>query len=189
VRNMREPTQVWVIGTNPLSTPDKLSSEQIGRNFSYYSDTGFEPKLQWLYDTIGCRTVELVQLHGVGHLWVDEEGKLKEKRELNLLASELYARVLGAHEDIVGRAVLVVDPDEENASGIGTILGLISKLVARHAIEFLKLTKEDAVEEFRPCACGREGQWRDLETGECFCDECFERNLERLVPLPFAGDA
>ncbi len=70
--------------------------------------------LDYMYKTIGCDTVQLVELgneDGVNELWCDEEGLLKNDWVMNPTATKLYRAAYPTIDPrelaIVGNAILV----------------------------------------------------------------------------------
>lgn len=85
-----KPQRVWLLPTD--GPPRRLTEEELEDFFTHYPDTGWEPKLEKLYEKIGCRTVEMRSFRQVpGLCWLDEEGLLgKEEVEVNPVATVLY---------------------------------------------------------------------------------------------------
>lgn len=87
---------------------DDLMPRQEWAPATHYWDTGLEPDLKYLYDTIGAGCVARVRLP-VGDLWIDDDGHARGRR-LNLGANALCQQQ-GIHVSeswcIVGTAVLV----------------------------------------------------------------------------------
>lgn len=108
------PQEVWVLPPGLDEDPRQVREEgELKEIFTQYDDTGFEPRLEWLYESIKCDTIDFRDLPGMGHLWFDDEGKLKEDPRVNLLATMLYQACYSADDPIVGTVILVVDPAVE----------------------------------------------------------------------------
>lgn len=120
-----QPTIVYVLfeGTADARL---LTPKEISTLFTKYEDTGWEPKLKALYALCGCQTVELVQLPGLGDIWIDEEGLLKGRLP-NPIASTIY------QNHLVGTAVLVVNPIMEPRIVIEIIGGIQTAFAERKA--------------------------------------------------------
>jgi len=101
----KRPTRVWVLSDGDHG-PRLLTEAELEKVFTRYEDTGFEPKLEWLYETIGCRCVDLRELPGLGHLWFDDEGRLAGRPQ-NDVASAVYEYCYRSGEGILGMAVLI----------------------------------------------------------------------------------
>lgn len=84
--------------------PGGGGGETVEAPGTVYRETGLEPDLAWLYETIGCRWVDVVRLPGAD-LWVDDEGLLVAS-PLNIDAT-LLCRHYGMGQAIAGVAVLV----------------------------------------------------------------------------------
>lgn len=108
--NLIKPRLVYVLSEGTLNPPRKLTENEIDSLFEHYEETGWEPRLQPLYELIGCNLVERVVLPRMGTLWIDEEGRLSERKP-NLLASLFYRHSNHTSENIVGPAVLI--PEDE----------------------------------------------------------------------------
>lgn len=127
-----KPARVWVLAEG-AAAPRQLPEEELETVFEKYEDTGFEPKLHWLYETISCDTIDVRDLPGLGHLWFDDVGRLAE-RPGNPVASALYEYCYRFGESILGTAVLVVYPDVPGRADKSTIeeaFRLISEARAR----------------------------------------------------------
>jgi len=124
-----KPVAVYVFPEGSDS-PRRLSAEETETLFEHYKDTGFEPKLEALYKLCNCDTVELVVLPGLGNLWLDEEGRLKD-RKVSPVASVLYQSAIDPDGDIVGTAVLVVNP-EMPASTVDEMFAEMHAVISRY---------------------------------------------------------
>jgi hypothetical protein len=103
----KKPTRVWVLPEE--GPPRRMTDEELQEAFEKYPDTGFEPKLDFLYKTIECDTIDVRDLPDFGHLWLDDNGLILE-RKLSPVATLLYNAVYASQQPIVGHAVLVVYP-------------------------------------------------------------------------------
>lgn len=114
--NTNRPKTVYLIPDGYREPPRLLTPEERESLFEHYPDTGWEAKLEPLRDMIRCSLVELVELPGLGELWIDEEGKLNDSL-VNPVATALYVSAGVSWDLIVGRGVLIVDPslDPEKA--------------------------------------------------------------------------
>lgn len=109
-RHMWErPTHVWLLPEGQEAEPRRLEEGEISEAFDRYSDTGYEPKLDWLYKTLSCSTIDMRELPGLGHMWLDDEGLLKE-RQISPVATVLYQSVYVQQSPVVGTCLLVVYP-------------------------------------------------------------------------------
>lgn len=101
-----KPARVWLLPIESGGEPRRIEP-----SLRFHEDTGYEPDLSWLQRTIGCDMVEFRSLR-LGHLWLDEEGKLKSAPEsrLNPVGTVLHQMEYDPHDFIVGPAVLVVHP-------------------------------------------------------------------------------
>lgn len=80
-------------------------------------------KLSDFYREIGCEYVQAISMNNVV-MWLDEEGKLKDKL-MNQIASEMFwEHFPGAEDFIVGDVVLTLDEDDS-----GNLLGFTSEQV------------------------------------------------------------
>lgn len=86
-----------------------LDKEELNAILLLYSDTGWELEHAWLTHVLRDGYIELVRLPGVGELWIDEEGKLKNL-PINEIATTLFQICNGPYDVIVGTAVLILDP-------------------------------------------------------------------------------
>lgn len=121
----KKPGEIWLLPIEAEGEPQRIEGY-----FNYHEDTGFEPDLEWLKTTLGCDMIEFRQLR-LGHLWLDEEGKLKPSPQsrlnpvgtvLHQIAQQDRMRVADdvvyvphdrgvTGEFIVGTALLVVAPE------------------------------------------------------------------------------
>lgn len=101
-----KPGRVWLLPIESEGEPQRIE----GR-FNYHEDTGYEPVLEWLTTTIGCDMIEMRSIR-VGHIWLDEEGKLKPSPQsrLNPVATVLHQMEYDPRDFVVGTAILVVNP-------------------------------------------------------------------------------
>lgn len=106
----QRPTRVWLLPEGREAEPRRLGEGEISAAFERYSDTGFEPKLDWLYETLGCSTIDMRELPGLGHLWIDDEGLLKD-RTISPVATVLYQHCYVQQSPVAGACVLVVYPE------------------------------------------------------------------------------
>jgi hypothetical protein len=107
-----EPTRVWVLPAG-LEEPRLVSEEERAEIFTKYSDTGYEPKLEYLYKAMDCSCIDLRRFP-FGDLWLDDEGLFKAQPTVNPVATVFYARHFqagAAGHPVVGTCVLVVHPD------------------------------------------------------------------------------
>lgn len=79
--------------------------------------------LQWLYGTIGCHTVDVVELGDGLSLWLDDEGLLTQAPRLNLPATALAASFGELRQGLYGPAVLLGGTNED-----GDTLGLSEEM-------------------------------------------------------------
>lgn len=103
----KKPGHVWLLPIEAEGEPQRIEGY-----FDYHEDTGFEPNLEWLKTTLGCDMIEFRQLR-LGHLWLDEEGKLKSSPQsrLNPVGTVLHQAEYQNRDFIVGTALLVIDPE------------------------------------------------------------------------------
>ena len=85
-----------------------LDKDELDAALILYPDTGWELEYEWLKSVLRGY-VELVDLPGVGEMWIDEEGKLKNL-PVNELATTLFQICNGPYDVIVGTAVVILDP-------------------------------------------------------------------------------
>lgn len=114
---MAKPKVIYVLRED--GPPVRFSPEEVDGFMTHYDDTGWEPKLEALHRRCECTCIDMRVLPGLGHLWFDDEGLLKD-RPMNPLATAFYSFIYGM-EPLVGTAVLVVDPDamtEDEAVGL-----------------------------------------------------------------------
>lgn len=88
----------------------RLSDAEADAFMQKYEDTGWEPRLESLYEACGCSMIDVRDLPGLGQLWFDDEGRLAGKG-VNPVASALYEHCYRTGEGILGDAVLVLYPD------------------------------------------------------------------------------
>lgn len=114
-RHMFEkPTRVWILPERGELRGDArlLSEGELKDAFAKYSDTGYEPKLDWLYKMMDCATIDMREIPGLGHLWLDDEGFMRG-RTVSPVATVLYQSCYVQDAPVVGTCVLVVYPDAE----------------------------------------------------------------------------
>lgn len=69
--------------------------------------------LQWLYEQIGCRTVEVVTLTPALDMWLDEEGLMTADARVNWQATAVAGGFGALAQPLYGNAVLLGGCDEE----------------------------------------------------------------------------
>jgi hypothetical protein len=105
------PKRVWILP--PTGVPQKVPEEQLPEIFDRYDDTGWEPKLEFLYTHVG-EPVDMRRIPGLGDLWLDDEGLFRKEPRANIVATHLYQQhyLAGAQgHPVVGTVVMVVHPD------------------------------------------------------------------------------
>lgn len=112
---MTMPKRVWVLPTDPMEEPKQVPEERLPEIFAHYpEETGYEPKLEFLYKVIDTDCIDLRVIPGLGTLWLDDNGLLRDTPEVNPIATCLYAKhfMAGAQgHPVVGTCVLVIDPN------------------------------------------------------------------------------
>jgi hypothetical protein len=105
--------------------------------------------LRWLYGTIGCHTVDVVELGDGLSLWLDDEGLLTESPRLNLPATALAASFGDLRQGLYGPAVLLGGTTEDGDTlGLSdeTVKGIVSRYGDPNASQFCEecgLTVDD----------------------------------------------
>ena len=124
-RNLKKPSLVYLISEGGTDAPRKLTEEEINSHFELHEDTGWEPKLQFLYDMIGAELIDCVPMPGLGTLWYDDEGKLSG-RKANPVASSFYNDVRRTRKVISGN-VLFVPTDDAPLDVVEKVISLLWK--------------------------------------------------------------
>jgi hypothetical protein len=115
MENQTRPSCAYLLLEGFSSPPRKLTPEEMDTLFTRYEDTGWEPRLEEVRRLTGSEMIEAVRLPGLGTLWCDEEGLLRD-RKVNPVASLMYSATTRTPGSIVGAAVLVptdgADPED-----------------------------------------------------------------------------
>lgn len=118
MRHLTErPTHAYLLHTLPSDDQpprylERLPLEDLEVGFTEYEDTGWEPRLEWLYGTLRCACIDTRSLPGFGRLWLDDEALLREGPVVNPIASMLYSAYYeagAAGHPICGLVLLTVD--------------------------------------------------------------------------------
>ena len=125
------PSIVYLLPEGFGVQPRKLTEAELEGFFEQYPDTGYEPRLEKLYDACVCSMIEMKSLHGLGYLWFDEEGKLTGRKH-NPVASFLFQDVYCTTDNIVGVAVLVVTPGEDPEAVAKSLALITEQTLAQH---------------------------------------------------------
>lgn len=92
--------------------------------------------LRWLYEQIGCRTVDAITLGDSRHgfsLWVDDEGMLISNAEANLTATAICATFGAIRQLLYGTAVLLGGVDDDGDT-LGLPDSVIDGIISRYNV-------------------------------------------------------
>ena len=91
---------------------ERVPLEVIEDAFTEYPDTGWEPRLEWLYKVLHCSCLDTRNLPGFGRIFFDDESLLRDEPQVNPVGSMLYSTYYeagAAGHPLCGRVLLVVD--------------------------------------------------------------------------------
>lgn len=148
MEHSKPPTHVYKLFAGPELRVERVPQVMISDLFQRYDDTGWEPRLEFLYKAIECSCVD-TRRTSVGRLWFDDNGKFAEAVQLNPIATMLYQAdydAMGSTDYIAGHAVLVCSADYDEKSLERTVKSALMTKFTAQAQQYEAITVDKAME-------------------------------------------